>query len=56
MKRVTSFWTDDAGSTAIEYGLIASLMTVAILPVLLGLQTEIVRVYETIQNELLKRL
>lgn len=56
MKRVTNFWTDDAGSTAIEYGLIAGLMTVAILPVLMGLQTEIVKVYGLIQEELLKRL
>jgi pilus assembly protein Flp/PilA len=31
MKRYTRLWSDDAGATAVEYGLVAALIVVAIL-------------------------
>ena len=44
------FLTDESGATAIEYGLIAAGIAVAILPVITGLGTHLKNMFSTIQS------
>lgn len=46
------FLSDESGATAIEYGLIASLIAVAIVAVLLTLGPELRKVFQTVQDNL----
>lgn len=41
MQRITKLFTDEAGATAIEYGLIAALIAVAIMTTVGNLGTEL---------------
>ncbi len=49
---MTRFVKEETGATAIEYGLIASLIAVAIIAVLLTLGTTLSAVFTTVQNNL----
>ncbi|HBM90319.1 MAG TPA: Flp family type IVb pilin [Rhodospirillaceae bacterium] len=46
------FLCDESGATAIEYGLIASLISVAIVSVLLTLGPQLEAVFQTVQDSL----
>ncbi len=46
------FLLDESGATAIEYGLIASLISVVIISVLLTLGPQLEAVFQTIQDSL----
>ncbi|NTU76494.1 MAG: Flp family type IVb pilin [Alphaproteobacteria bacterium] len=48
----TRFLREEEGATAIEYGLIASLISVAIVAVLLTLGPQLRAVFQTVQNNL----
>jgi len=52
MQRVIKFLRDERGATAIEYGLIASLIAVAIVGVLLTLGPTLKGAFQTVQNDL----
>ena len=41
MKRIKQFWTDESGATAIEYGLIAAGISVAIITVVQNVGTHL---------------
>ena len=47
-----SFLNDESGATAIEYGLIAALIAVAIISALTAMSDELNRVFGLITNEL----
>jgi len=49
---LTRFLSKDEGATAIEYGLIASLIAVAIVGVLLTLGPTLSNAFQTVQNDL----
>lgn len=49
---ITRFLRDEEGATAIEYGLIASLISVAIVAVLLTLGPQLRAVFTTVQTNL----
>lgn len=51
-KLITRFVRDEEGATAIEYGLIASLISVAIVAVLLTLGPQLKAVFQTVQDNL----
>ena len=51
-KLMSRFMTEDDGATAIEYGLIASLIAVAIVAVLLTLGPQLKAVFTTVQTNL----
>lgn len=46
------FWRDESGATAIEYGLIAAGISVAIIAVVQGLGTKLVSTFTSVQNAL----
>lgn len=52
MKTIMRFMKDEKGATAIEYGLIAALISVAIVSVLLTLGPALSNVFQTVQNDL----
>lgn len=52
MKMIARFMKDESGATAIEYGLIASLISVAIVAVLLTLGPQLKSVFQTVQDNL----
>lgn len=52
MKNMIRFLKDEKGATAIEYGLIAALISVAIVSVLLTLGPALKGVFQTVQNNL----
>ena len=52
MKTIKSLLTDESGATAIEYGLIAALVSVAILTILSQLGDELVSTFTEIETEL----
>ena len=47
MKLINKFFRDEAGATAIEYGLIAALIAVAAIVALRGLGTELTTTFNT---------
>ncbi len=51
-KLITRFLKDDAGATAIEYGLIAAGISVAIIAVVNGLGTQLNTTFGTISSSL----
>lgn len=51
-KLITRFVRDEEGATAIEYGLIASLISVAIVAVLLTLGPQLKAVFQAVQDNL----
>ena len=52
MRLVTRFLKDESAATAIEYGLIATGIAVAIIPVLTGLGTKLKTTFTTISSAL----
>ncbi|MDP9128009.1 MAG: Flp family type IVb pilin [Pseudomonadota bacterium] len=52
MKHISRFLSSEDGATAIEYGLIASLIAVAIVGVLVTLGPALKGVFQTVQNDL----
>lgn len=52
MHQITRFFKDERAATAIEYGLIAAGIAVAIIPVLTGLGTKLKTTFTTIQTAL----
>jgi pilus assembly protein Flp/PilA len=49
---VTRFVSDESGATAIEYGLIAAGISVAIIAVVQGLGTKLTATFQTISDKL----
>jgi pilus assembly protein Flp/PilA len=52
MSLVTKFLNDESGATAIEYGLIAAGISVAIIAVVQGLGTKLTSTFTTVKNAL----
>ncbi len=52
MRSVKNFLRDESGATAIEYGLIAAGISVAIIAVVQGLGTKLKTTFETISGQL----
>jgi len=52
MALLIRFWRDNSGATAIEYGLIATGIAVAIIPVITGLGTHIKSTFSSISSAL----
>ena len=49
---VKRFWNDESGATAIEYGLIAAGIAVAIITVVKGLGSKLKTTFTSVQNAL----
>ena len=52
MKRLISFLKDEEGATAIEYGLIAALLSIAIVVTVTAVGTELNNVFTAVQEAL----
>jgi pilus assembly protein Flp/PilA len=52
MSKWASFWTNESGATAIEYGLIAAGISVAIIAVVNGLGTNLNEKFTSISTQL----
>jgi pilus assembly protein Flp/PilA len=52
IKSVQAFWADEEGATAIEYGLLASLITVVIIPPLVLIGPKLLGIFNTIAGAL----
>jgi len=52
MKLIVRFLKDESAATAIEYGLIAAGIAVAIIPVVTGLGTKLKTTFTTVQTAL----
>ena len=52
MQSLKNLWKDDSGATAIEYGLIAALLSVAIIFTLTQLQGSLITTFDSIKNAL----
>jgi len=52
MAKVLAFLKNDSGATAIEYGLIAAGISVAIIAVVNGLGTQLNSVFSTVSSDL----
>jgi pilus assembly protein Flp/PilA len=52
MSKIIAFLTDDSGATAIEYGLIAAGISVAIIAVVNGLGTQLNATFSGISTQL----
>ncbi len=52
MAKILSFLRDESGATAIEYGLILSLIVIAIVGALQGLEGAMTTMYEDIDSEM----
>lgn len=52
MRLVIRFWNDENAATAIEYGLIATGIAVAVIPVITGLGTHLKSTFSTISSAL----
>jgi pilus assembly protein Flp/PilA len=50
MRLIVKFCKDESGATAIEYGLIATGIAVAIIPVITGLGTKLKTTFSTIST------
>jgi pilus assembly protein Flp/PilA len=51
-RKLIAFLKDDSGATAIEYGLIASGIALAIIPVITGLGTHLKTTFSTLSSAL----
>jgi pilus assembly protein Flp/PilA len=49
---ILKFWKDEGAATAIEYGLIAAGIAVAIIPMITGVGTKLKTTFSTIQSAL----
>ncbi|GBD45147.1 hypothetical protein HRbin40_02649 [bacterium HR40] len=52
MEMLRTLWRDEDGATAIEYGLIAALVAVAIIGILSTLGTNLVSVFTEVSDQL----
>lgn len=52
MRRLKALWRDESGATAIEYGLIAAGISVAILVAVNSLGTQLKGTFNTVSNNL----
>ena len=52
MSTMQRFFEDESGATAIEYGLIAAGISIAIIAVVQGLGTKLNTTFETVKNAL----
>ena len=52
MKLISRFWRDESGATAIEYGLIAASISIAIIVAVNGLGTNLNNVFTSVNNSL----
>ncbi|MCW5680816.1 MAG: Flp family type IVb pilin [Xanthobacteraceae bacterium] len=52
MKTLARFVKDESGATAIEYGLIAACISVAIIAVVQGVGTKLTSTFTSVQNAL----
>ena len=52
MKLVSRFWRDESGATAIEYGLIAAGISIAIIVAVNGLGTNLNNMFTSVNNSL----
>jgi pilus assembly protein Flp/PilA len=52
MRTIVRFWRDESGATAIEYGLIAAGISVAIIAVLKGLGSKLNTTFTSVQTAL----
>ena len=52
MMKLKAFWRDESGATAIEYGLIAAGIAVAIISVVKGLGTKLNTTFSSISTQL----
>jgi pilus assembly protein Flp/PilA len=52
LKSIRSFFSDESGATAIEYGLIAALVSVAAILALTALGTELDAIFSTVSTTL----
>jgi pilus assembly protein Flp/PilA len=52
MSKVFSFLKDESGATAIEYGLIAAGISVAIIATVMGLGTKLYNTFNTVETTL----
>ena len=52
MRLIVKFWKDESAATAIEYGLIATGIAVAIIPVITGLGTKLKTTITTVSTAL----
>ena len=52
MNKFTTFMSDESGATAIEYGLIASLVAVAIITALTTLGTKLSTTFTSVSDQL----
>lgn len=50
MRLIVKFWKDESAATAIEYGLIATGIAVAIIPVITGLGTKLKTTITTVST------
>jgi len=50
MRLIAKFWSDESGATAIEYGLIATGIAVAVIPVITGMGTRLRSTFSTIST------
>ena len=47
---IVKFWKDESAATAIEYGLIATGIAVAVIPVITGLGTKLKTTFSTVST------
>jgi pilus assembly protein Flp/PilA len=52
MTLLKRFWSDQSGATAIEYGLIAAGISVAIITILKGVGTKLTSTFTSVKNAL----
>jgi pilus assembly protein Flp/PilA len=52
MERIKHFWKDDSGASAVEYGLLVSLIAVAIIGAVSALGTKLGSVFNSTANAL----
>ncbi|MBI4274954.1 MAG: Flp family type IVb pilin [Rhizobiales bacterium] len=52
MSSIKSFLRDDSGATAIEYGLIAAGISVAIITIVQGVGSKLITTFTAVQNNL----
>ena len=50
MRLIVKFWKDESAATAVEYGLIATGIAVAIIPVVTGLGTRLRTTFSTVST------
>ena len=50
MRLIVKFWKDESAATAIEYGLIATGIAVAVIPAITGLGTKLKTTFSTVST------